>query len=64
MGSSARAALVILAPRVPELLAELEAGRMAILVDEEDRRSKGDLVPAANQGTSAATSRLAKWPLA
>lgn len=32
---------------VPEIVAELRAGRLAILVDEEDRENEGDLVLAA-----------------
>lgn len=32
---------------VPEIVAELRAGRMVILVDEEDRENEGDLVMAA-----------------
>uniref|UniRef100_UPI0033405627 bifunctional 3,4-dihydroxy-2-butanone-4-phosphate synthase/GTP cyclohydrolase II n=1 Tax=Castellaniella defragrans TaxID=75697 RepID=UPI0033405627 len=33
---------------VPEIVAELRAGRMVILVDEEDRENEGDLVMAAD----------------
>ena len=29
---------------IPEILAELKAGRMIILVDDEDRENEGDLV--------------------
>ena len=36
---------------VPELLAELKAGRMIILVDDEDRENEGDLVFAAQFST-------------
>src|SRR3546814_17736180 len=32
---------------VPEIVAELRAGRLVILVDEEDRENEGDLVMAA-----------------
>lgn len=32
---------------VPEIIAELRAGRLVILVDEEDRENEGDLVMAA-----------------
>ncbi|HEY9065485.1 MAG TPA: 3,4-dihydroxy-2-butanone-4-phosphate synthase, partial [Burkholderiaceae bacterium] len=32
---------------IPELVAELAAGRMIILVDEEDRENEGDLLIAA-----------------
>ena len=36
---------------IPELVAELAAGRMVILVDEEDRENEGDLVLAADHVT-------------
>jgi 3,4-dihydroxy 2-butanone 4-phosphate synthase/GTP cyclohydrolase II len=45
---------------VPELLAELAAGRMVILVDEEDRENEGDLVMAAEHVTPAAINFMAK----
>jgi 3,4-dihydroxy 2-butanone 4-phosphate synthase / GTP cyclohydrolase II len=45
---------------VPELVAELAAGRMVILVDEEDRENEGDLVLAADHVTPAAINFMAK----
>ncbi|MCA9707787.1 MAG: 3,4-dihydroxy-2-butanone-4-phosphate synthase [Myxococcales bacterium] len=36
---------------VPELLAQLRAGRMIVLVDDEDRENEGDLVVAAERIT-------------
>jgi len=33
---------------IPEIIAELKAGRMVILVDEEDRENEGDLILAAD----------------
>ena len=33
---------------IPEIIAELRAGRMAVLVDEEDRENEGDLIVAAD----------------
>ncbi|MCC2596934.1 3,4-dihydroxy-2-butanone-4-phosphate synthase [Pusillimonas sp. MFBS29] len=39
---------------VPEIVAELRAGRMVILVDEEDRENEGDLVMAAEHVTPEA----------
>ncbi|OWT58473.1 bifunctional 3,4-dihydroxy-2-butanone-4-phosphate synthase/GTP cyclohydrolase II [Candidimonas nitroreducens] len=39
---------------VPEIIAELRAGRLVILVDEEDRENEGDLVLAAEYVTPAA----------
>ncbi len=46
---------------VPELVAELAAGRMVILVDEEDRENEGDLVLAADHVTPEAINFMAKW---
>ncbi len=45
---------------VPELVAELAAGRMVILVDEEDRENEGDLVIAAEHVTPAAINFMAR----
>ncbi len=45
---------------VPELVAELAAGRMVILVDEEDRENEGDLVIAADHVTPAAINFMAR----
>lgn len=41
---------------VPELLDELAAGRMIILVDDEDRENEGDLVMAASHITPEAVN--------
>jgi 3,4-dihydroxy 2-butanone 4-phosphate synthase/GTP cyclohydrolase II len=46
---------------VPELVAELAAGRMVILVDEEDRENEGDLVLAADHVTPAAINFMARF---
>ena len=46
---------------VPELVAELAAGRMVILVDEEDRENEGDLVLAAEHVTPAAINFMARF---
>jgi len=46
---------------VPELIAELAAGRMVILVDEEDRENEGDLVLAADHVTPEAINFMAKF---
>jgi 3,4-dihydroxy 2-butanone 4-phosphate synthase/GTP cyclohydrolase II len=48
-----------LAP-IPELVADLAAGRMVILVDEEDRENEGDLVLAAEHVTPEAINFMAK----
>ncbi len=45
---------------VPELVAELAAGRMVILVDEEDRENEGDLVMAAEHVSPEAINFMAK----
>jgi 3,4-dihydroxy 2-butanone 4-phosphate synthase/GTP cyclohydrolase II len=45
---------------IPELAAELAAGRMVILVDEEDRENEGDLVLAADHVTPAAINFMAR----
>ncbi len=46
---------------IPELVAELAAGRMVILVDEEDRENEGDLVLAAEQVTPEAINFMARF---
>jgi 3,4-dihydroxy 2-butanone 4-phosphate synthase / GTP cyclohydrolase II len=45
---------------IPELVAELAAGRMVVLVDEEDRENEGDLVLAADHVTPEAINFMAK----
>ena len=45
---------------IPELIAELAAGRMVILVDEEDRENEGDLVFAADLVTPEAINFMAR----
>jgi len=39
---------------VEEIIAEIRAGRMVILVDEEDRENEGDLILAADYVTPEA----------
>ncbi len=46
---------------VAELVAELAAGRMVILVDEEDRENEGDLVLAADLVTPEAINFMARF---
>ncbi len=46
---------------IPELVAELAAGRMIILVDEEDRENEGDLVIAADCVTPEAINFMARF---
>jgi 3,4-dihydroxy 2-butanone 4-phosphate synthase / GTP cyclohydrolase II len=45
---------------IPELVAELAAGRMVILVDEEDRENEGDLVLAAEHVSPEAVNFMAR----
>ena len=44
-----------------EIVAEMKAGRMVILVDEEDRENEGDLVMAAEHITPEAINFMAKY---
>ena len=45
---------------VPEILADIAAGRMVVLVDEEDRENEGDLVMAAQFATPESINFMAK----
>jgi 3,4-dihydroxy 2-butanone 4-phosphate synthase/GTP cyclohydrolase II len=45
---------------IPELVAELAAGRMIVLVDEEDRENEGDIVIAAEHVTPEAINFMAR----
>ncbi|MBK9160881.1 MAG: 3,4-dihydroxy-2-butanone-4-phosphate synthase [Nitrosomonadales bacterium] len=44
----------------PEIIAEIRAGRMVVLVDEEDRENEGDLVFAAEFATPEMVNFMAK----
>jgi len=46
---------------VLDIVADMRAGRMVILVDEEDRENEGDLVLAAEHVTPEAINFMAKW---
>ena len=46
---------------VEEIVAEMKAGRIVILVDEEDRENEGDLVLAADHVTPEAINFMAKY---
>ena len=48
-----------LAP-ISEIIADIKAGKMVILVDEEDRENEGDLVMAAEFVTPEAINFMAK----
>ena len=45
---------------IPDIVADLRAGRIVILVDEEDRENEGDLVMAADFVTPEAINFMAK----
>ncbi len=45
---------------IEDIIAEIRAGRMVILVDEEDRENEGDLVMAAEHVTPEAINFMAK----
>jgi 3,4-dihydroxy 2-butanone 4-phosphate synthase/GTP cyclohydrolase II len=49
-----------LAP-IPEIVAELKAGRMVVIVDDEDRENEGDLVMAADHVTPEAVNFMARF---
>ncbi|MDQ5902885.1 MAG: 3,4-dihydroxy 2-butanone 4-phosphate synthase / cyclohydrolase, partial [Pseudomonadota bacterium] len=46
---------------IEDILADIKAGKMVILVDEEDRENEGDLVMAAEHVTADAINFMAKW---
>ncbi len=56
----ASSALAGISP-VQDIVAELRAGRMVILVDEEDRENEGDLVLAADHVTPEAINFMARF---
>ncbi|MDD5295793.1 MAG: bifunctional 3,4-dihydroxy-2-butanone-4-phosphate synthase/GTP cyclohydrolase II [Rhodocyclaceae bacterium] len=50
----------VLSP-IQDIIAEIRAGRMVILVDEEDRENEGDLVMAAEHITPEAINFMARY---
>ena len=60
LAAAATAAASAVSP-TSEIIAELEAGRMAILVDEQDRENEGDLIVAADCVTAEAVNFMAKY---
>ena len=46
---------------VEDIVADMRAGRMVILVDEEDRENEGDLVLAADHVTADAINFMARF---
>src|SRR5882724_1555332 len=45
---------------IPDLVAELAAGRMIILIDDEDRENEGDLMLAADHASADGINFMAK----
>ena len=48
-----------LAP-IPEIIADIKAGKMVIIVDDDDRENEGDLIIAADKATPEAVNFMAK----
>src|SRR5947209_3627583 len=46
---------------IPEIINDIKAGRMVVLVDEEDRENEGDLVLAADFVTPEAINFMARY---
>src|SRR5690554_5049411 len=46
---------------IPELVEDLRAGKMVILMDDEDRENEGDLIMAAEFVTPEAINFMAKY---
>lgn len=57
--NSPAAAVAISSPA--EIIAEIRAGRMVVLVDEEDRENEGDLLIAAEHATAEAINFMARY---
>jgi 3,4-dihydroxy 2-butanone 4-phosphate synthase/GTP cyclohydrolase II len=53
-------ALPVISP-VEDIVADMRAGRMVILIDEEDRENEGDLVLAADHVTPEAVNFMARF---
>ncbi len=47
--------------KIKEAIKEIEAGRMVILVDDEDRENEGDLCMAAEAVTPEAVNFMARY---
>src|SRR5215216_2696641 len=46
---------------IMDIIAELKAGRMVVLIDEEDRENEGDLLLAAEFATAEAINFMARY---
>jgi len=53
--------MVIRFSEIPEVLEDLRAGKMIVLVDAEDRENEGDLVCAAEKATPEIINFMAKF---
>ena len=51
---------VLIAP-VEDIIADMRAGKIVILIDEEDRENEGDLVLAADHVTPEAINFMARF---
>jgi len=60
LAAAASAAASAVSP-IDEIIDELRAGRMAVLIDEEDRENEGDLIVAADCVTPEAINFMAKY---
>jgi len=60
-GADAKASATTPISPIPQIIAELKAGRVVILVDEEDRENEGDLVVAADAVTPAVINFMARF---
>jgi len=47
--------------RIENALKEIKAGKMVILVDDEDRENEGDLIMAAEKATPEAINFMARY---
>ena len=45
---------------IPEILEDLKAGKMIVLVDDEDRENEGDLILPAEKITPAAVNFMVR----
>ena len=46
---------------VEEILVELRAGRMVVIMDDEDRENEGDLIMAAERATPEAVAFMIRY---
>ena len=47
--------------RIEDALAAIAAGRMVVVVDDEDRENEGDLILAAERATPANIGFMVRW---